>query len=87
MYSVINHNGEGFPVGPFLRLCFPVQGFGVPFPVEEKGKGCPPVFWPVHGAAQSQTRLSDFNFLSLSGPGAKISHAWGPNPTKQKAIL
>ena len=40
-YTVINHNGEGFPVGPFLRLCFPVQGVWVPFLVEEKGKAYP----------------------------------------------
>lgn len=36
----INHNGEGLPVGPFLRLCFPVQGLGS-IPGQEKGKRHP----------------------------------------------
>ena len=73
-YIVINHNGEDFLVGPLLRLCFPIQGVWVPSLVEEKGKAYPLQYSGqensmdciVHGVAQSQTRPSDFNFLSLS---------------------
>ena len=73
-YTVINHNGEDFLVGPLLRLCFPIQGVWVPSLVEEKGKAYPLQYSGrensmdciVHGVAQSQTRPSDFNFLSLS---------------------
>ena len=73
-YTVINHNGEDFPVGLLVRLCFPIQGVWVPSLVEEKGKAYPLQYSGqensmdciVHGVAQSWTRQSDFNFLSLS---------------------